>query len=60
MMMTVEEEEAEDKEDEHSVECLNDSSQRAESAVAFELTAKETEGGNEHSEEWLDIFSIEA
>jgi hypothetical protein len=24
------------------------------------LTTKETEGENEHSEEWLDIFSIEA
>jgi hypothetical protein len=35
-------------------------SQEAEEAVALKLTAEEAEEDDEHSEEWLNIFSQEA
>jgi hypothetical protein len=70
LMMTVKEEEelekvsetaqVDEEKNECSEEKLNKFSQQVERAIAFELTVKEIEGGNEHSEEWLDIFSISA
>jgi hypothetical protein len=35
-------------------------SQEAEEAVALKLTAEEAEEDDEHSEEWLNIFSQES
>jgi hypothetical protein len=53
----------EEEKNERSEERLNDFSQRAESAVALELTTEEEEEDeeedDEHSEEWLSIFSHE-
>jgi hypothetical protein len=51
---------ADERKNECSEEQLNNFSQQAERAVALKLTAEEIEGGNEHSEEWPDIFNISA
>ena len=51
---------AEKEEGGHSVECLSDFSQEAGRAVALRRTAeKEAEKEEEHSEEWLSVFSHE-
>jgi hypothetical protein len=48
----------EGKESENSKEWLNDFSQEVEEVVVLKLTAEEAdEEDDEHSEEWLDIFS---
>jgi hypothetical protein len=52
-----------EKKNECSEEQLNNFSQQAEGAVALKLTAKAQAGEkeeDEHSEEWLSIFSTEA
>jgi hypothetical protein len=67
--MTIEEEELEqvsetaqvdEEKNECSEEQLNDFSQQAERAVALRLTATKEKEEDEHSKEWLDIFSIVA